>query len=87
MKQLNKQLAQIVIEISAFFELSDDEIVDEDIAIEQLEQIAYYLKEMDKDQIFQFIKYTEELAEVEQKNGNIEKSNFIKTIPDNFGLI
>jgi diadenosine tetraphosphate (Ap4A) HIT family hydrolase len=81
----NKAILRALIDTIMFLEFSDNENINPDAAVAQMEQIASFLQDMDKKEIEQFVE-TCSLVAQEYKD-DAEKTNFILSICENFGLI
>jgi hypothetical protein len=53
---------RIVIDVLCFFELSGDDVIDPDIAVQQMESIAYYLKRLSTEDKAEFSAFATRLA-------------------------
>jgi hypothetical protein len=85
---MNKLLMASIVYLAAFFELSEDDVVDPDAAGQQLEQIAYALQHLTPDEQREFIEFTRDLAASEKSRGaRDELVEFIRLMPVNFNMI
>ncbi|MEM8535048.1 MAG: hypothetical protein AAGF95_29700 [Chloroflexota bacterium] len=82
---MNEVLTQVIINTILFLELSDDEIIDQDAAVSQLEQMASILKQLDEADQKTFIKLIEKFAD-EEDSTDQERIQFLHSIPENLGL-
>jgi hypothetical protein len=84
---MNKHLMGIIIEALVFLELSDDEAINPDFAIQQTELIVSKLDKLnasEKTEFIEFIKsYTANARTAGSSNQRIE---FIKNLPSAIGL-
>lgn len=83
---MNKSLMLAVLEMAMFFELSEDDVIDPDIAVNQLEQLGSILQNLSPGDREELIAYTRELAAEEQRSGQEERADFLLSFGDNFGL-
>jgi hypothetical protein len=74
---------RIVIDASAFFELSGDDVIDPDIALKQLEWIHWELERLDPDEKETLIAFV--LAEAEAAN-DPKLRDFLSGFPQAMGL-
>jgi hypothetical protein len=74
---------RIVIDSSAFFELTDEDVVDPDIALKQLEWIHWELERLDPDEKETLIAFV--LAEAESTN-DPKRRDFLLGFPQAMGL-
>ncbi|HYE73632.1 MAG TPA: hypothetical protein VEF04_09875 [Blastocatellia bacterium] len=79
---------ELIIYQAVFLELSGDDIVDPDAAIEQLEYISWSLQQLSEADRLTFIQFVnEEALKAEAAGSNEELVDFLKTFPEAFGLI
>ena len=83
---MNQPFLQIVVDLVSFLALSDDELVDQDAAVEQLEQVAATLKQLPQGERDQFITFLAESADLAAKSKNHERSEFLRSLPEQLGL-
>jgi hypothetical protein len=78
-----------VIDLAAFLELSDDDVVDPDAAVEQLEILAFNLKHLTQEERQVFIHFiSKTVADLETKElSNDNLVSFLRSLPDSLGLI
>ncbi len=85
--RLTDVLLKCIVEQLVFFELSSDEIVNPDAAVNQMELIAFELSNLmpdDKDIIINYVKhYTEEQKKVGASSKKIE---FLESLSKSIGL-
>ncbi|HJD65893.1 MAG TPA: hypothetical protein LFV91_02250 [Rickettsia endosymbiont of Bembidion nr. Transversale] len=80
---LNKHLIKIVVDILISLEFCSDDMIDQNYAVQIMENIAAELNLMNKEQKKDFVKILEELFEIYKD----EKKDFVKRIGENFGLM
>ncbi|EDM25979.1 hypothetical protein LNTAR_19317 [Lentisphaera araneosa HTCC2155] len=77
------QLFQIILNQLAFHELSDDDSIDPDVAVQQLEQIIYEVCHLDPEILNDFKRYTKMM---EDKEENDELKNVYKCTIDSIEM-
>lgn len=80
---LLRSLAKVVIDQICFLELSSDEVVDPDYAIQQLEVISAELSHLEQTEIAILVAMIRETA---SENDSADRREFILKIPDYLGL-
>ncbi|WP_341793040.1 MULTISPECIES: hypothetical protein [unclassified Rickettsia] len=80
---MNSHLIKIILDIAIFLEFSNEDIINDDSAIQMMESIAYELQKMEESHKNDFIKKINELAN-EYKD---EQKVFVQTFAYNCGLI
>jgi hypothetical protein len=80
---MNSHLIKIILDIAIFLEFSNEDIINDDSAIQMMESIAYELQKMEESHKNDFIKKINELAN-EYKD---EQKVFVQTFAYNYGLI
>nr|WP_253308518.1 hypothetical protein [Rickettsia endosymbiont of Ceutorhynchus assimilis] len=80
---MNSHLIKIILDIAIFLEFSNEDIINDDSAIQMMESIAYELQKMEESHKNDFIKKINELAN-EYKD---EQKVFVQTFAYNWGLI
>ncbi|WP_342269729.1 hypothetical protein [Rickettsia endosymbiont of Orchestes rusci] len=80
---MNSHLIKIILDIVIFLEFSNEDIINDDSAIQMMESIAYELQKMEESHKNDFIKKINELAN-EYKD---EQKVFVQTFAYNWGLI
>jgi hypothetical protein len=84
---MNKVLMRAVIEYALFIGLSEDNIVNEDAAVMQFEQLSWILKGLMPAERNTFVDFIEEMASVESKDPRSKKRvEFLRALADNLGL-
>ncbi|QEG00946.1 hypothetical protein Mal15_50220 [Stieleria maiorica] len=78
---MNKHLMQLTLDMIDFFANCDDDLVDPDVSVAKLEEIAFLLQQLSTRERNQFAKFVEQAAE-----SNEEKSEFYRSVPENIGL-
>lgn len=85
---MNEQLMRAVICTATFFELSGDDIIDPDAALQQMESLSKILRDLSPTEKQKFIDFTQKYALEEEANGaSVERLDFIKSISDSLGLL
>ncbi len=80
-------LVQAVVDALVFFSLSGDEVVNPDAAVEQLEHIASYLKELSDAEKQELLEYFRKAAAQEgATTGNTAKVDFLSSLGECMGL-
>lgn len=76
-----------LIKMITFLGLSDEDVVNEDAATSQLEEVAAILHRLNDHDRREFVRFVQEMAERElAAPGGAERSRFISKIPENLGL-
>ena len=76
---MNELLMRAVVHAAAFLELSPDDVLDPDVAVAQLEDIAHLLRQLsdaDKDQLVAFVQAEAEVASTP------EHREFLREFPE-----
>jgi len=85
---LNEILLRIIIQHLSFLELSSDEIINQDAAIQEIENICSELENLSSVDKKKFRDFVKTYAEIESTAGQPEERvEFIKNIPESLGLI
>ena len=78
-------ILRIIIDHVCFLEFTDEEVLNVDVAVQQMEQIAASLLAVDSEVRVSFERtcraYSKELAAV-----NTELSQFVRALPENIGI-
>jgi hypothetical protein len=80
---MNEVLLQIVVHTTAFFELSDKDVIDPDVALKQLEWIHWELDRLDPDEKETLVAFV--LAEAEATRDPRVRA-FLLEFPQGMGL-
>lgn len=80
---MNRILMEIVVDLICFLELSPDEVVDLDSAVQTLENVCYSLKQLSLDDRQEFVSYLNERI---YKTSSLEEREFLRSLPENIGL-
>jgi hypothetical protein len=75
---------QAVAEVVVFLELAPDERLDPDLAVEQLEQLAVLLQQLDDDERRSFIEFVQRQAERETSD---DRRRVLLELPEALGLL
>ena len=82
-----RELMLIAVEAAAFLELSGDDVVDEDAAVEQMESIAARLQALPPAELEEFLRLVEEEAQRAARKGDRPLAEFLEGFPESFGLL
>ena len=78
----------IAIETLAFLELSDDDTINPDAAVEQMEQIVSILNHLTANEKTEFINFVQKFADSAKTSGAPEKRiQFFRSLPYAIGLV
>jgi hypothetical protein len=80
---VNEILMRAVVEAAAFLELSADGVLDPDIALKELESMAYLLGQLSESEKRQLVAFT--LAEADRVSSD-EYRDFLRQFPEAMGL-
>jgi hypothetical protein len=83
---MNENLMQAVVEAAVFVGTADEDTVDEDAAVEQLEQMAYFLKRLSAEEQREFVDFVKRHADEAAQRGSAERAEFLRSLPSNLGL-
>lgn len=83
---MNRTLMRAVLETLIFLELSDEDVIDPDIAISRLELLASILRELTSPEREVFVQYAKELAMSEEQSGYTKRQEVLLSIEDYLGL-
>ena len=75
-----------IVESAAFLALSGDDVINPDVAVAQLEQLAAILKTLTPSEREEFIAYVQNLASSERRSGNAKRADFLSSLPSDLGL-
>ena len=81
---MNQPILQVVVDLVSFLALSDNEMVDEDAAVEQLEHVAATLKLLPRSELDQFLAF---IAARAAQSEDPERSEFLRSLPEQLGLV
>ncbi len=80
----DEPLMEALIDVLLFLDLGDEEVVDEDAAVEMMEQIGAQLHRLDPSTKQRFVQFVLDRArETESK----EQREALETLPEDFGLV
>jgi hypothetical protein len=82
----HQPLLQVVIDLVSFLALSDDETVNQDAAIQQLEDVAATLKRLPLAERDQFLAFIAESAQRAAQSEDHKRSEFLNSLPEQLGL-
>lgn len=84
---MNATLMRAIVEAVVFAGLSGDEVIQQDAAVAQLEQLASVLKGLSPEERASFLKYVQGMAAAEERDhGRSARVEFLFSIPENLGL-
>lgn len=72
-----------VVEAAAFFELAADDVLDPDVAVKELESIAYLLGQLKEGEKRELTAFTRVEAE---RTSSVEYREFLRQFPETMGL-
>lgn len=81
---LRRILVELVIDMAFFFEMTDDRVLDPDMAVEMLESLSFHLNKMDAEERIIFLDLLRESA---KKYRGSDKEKFILGLPEMIGLV
>ncbi|MCA9135198.1 MAG: hypothetical protein KDB00_00530 [Planctomycetales bacterium] len=82
---MNESLMQIVVDMIEFFANCDDSVLDPDVSVAKLEEIAFLVQQMPDKERELFVKFTQQAAKKIKKDDK-HRSEFYRSIPENLGL-
>jgi hypothetical protein len=80
---VNEILMRAVVEAAAFLELSPDEVLDPDLAVKELESMAYLLGQLTESEKRQLVAFTR--AEADRVSSDDYRA-FLRRFPEHIGL-
>jgi hypothetical protein len=84
---MNPTLMRAVVEAVVFAGLSNDDVIQQDAAVAQLEQLGSILKDLLSQDRAAFVKYVRAMATAEEQDyGRSPRVEFLFSIPENLGL-
>lgn len=84
---MNSTLMRAVVEAVVFAGLSSDDVIQQDAAVAQLEQLGSILKDLPQAERSAFVKYVRTMATAEERDsGRSPRVEFLFSIPENLGL-
>ena len=84
---MNEILIRVIVECAVFFELSDEQCVDADAAVQQIEQMASALQGLSVAERTEVVQYIAFLAKEEQGRGRDRYWQCLRDLPEALGLI
>lgn len=85
---MNEILMRLVAENLAFLELTDEELIDPDIAVRQLESITDSLQKLSKDERLTFLRFVDDMMIPEARAAhNQEAAELYGRIGEDLGLL
>jgi hypothetical protein len=72
-------LIDVIVQTILFLELSDETIIDDDAAVEMMEQMAFTLQKLKPDSRTQFVRY---LRDCIQKSGNVTEREVLESFAE-----
>jgi|GEM_PF-5147550 len=82
MCKIDKNIARVIADVAVLFEFSSDELINDDVAVGALEQMAYNLNLLDRESKDML---KEAFSEISCEYDN-EKCEFVRELCDSFGL-
>ncbi len=83
---MNEALMQAVVDAVAFLALSDDTVVDQDAALQQLEHMSSVLGGLGPVERAAFLAFVAARARQAHDDGDQERSEFLRALPEQLGL-
>ena len=84
---MNPTLMRAVVEAIVFAGLSNDQVIQQDAAVAQLEQLASILKGLPQQERTAFVTYVQTMATAEERDsGRSPRVEFLLSIPESLGL-
>ena len=84
---MNEALMRCVVEAAAFFATVSDDVLNPDVAVEQLEQLSYFLKRLEHGERELFERYIKKLYDEELRAGApAVRLEFLESAFANLGL-
>jgi hypothetical protein len=80
---MNEILMRAVVEAAAFLELSEDNVLDSDVAVSELESMAHLLGQLDKSEKRQLIAFTQAEA---SRVSSVDYRDFLRQFPNAMSL-
>jgi hypothetical protein len=84
---MNPSLMKAIIDLAAFLSLSEDDVVNEDSALFQLEQLAATLHQLSDTERQVFVDYIQQVASAERVSASQERIEFLENLAENLGVI
>ena len=82
-EKVNVTFVKIIADFSIFLEFSNDDVLNEDIAIEMMEQLASRLQSLSEDERSSL---TEQFHELSLSYTDNDKADFVRDLPESFGI-
>ena len=85
---MNRILMQALVEYAVFLGLSEDDVLDPDIAVAQLEQLTWMLKGLSAPEREVLTRFIEEMVITESQDpgSSKERTEFISSLPEELRL-
>jgi len=80
---MNEILMRAVVEAAAFLELAADDVLDPDVAVKELESMAYLLGQLNESEKRQLVAFTQAEAD---RASSVEYREFLRQFPEAMGL-
>ena len=80
---MNEILMRAVVEAAAFLELATDDVLDHDIAVKELESMAYLLGQLNESEKRELVAFTEAEAD---RTVSADYGEFLRQFPEAMGL-
>ena len=80
---MHEILMRAVVEAAAFLELAADDVLDPDVAVKELESMAYRLGQLNESEKRQLVAFTQAEAD---RASSVEYREFLRQFPEAMGL-
>jgi hypothetical protein len=81
--RMNEILMRAVVEAAAFLEMAADDVIDPDVAVKELESMAYLLGQLNESEKRQLVAFTQAEAD---RASSVEYREFLRQFPEAMGL-
>lgn len=82
-----EQLTQIIVEFATFLEFTEADVLDPDIAVQELEHIAESLRHLNSADRNEFVSQIRKIVDEARLSGeSAERLAFLENLPENLGL-
>jgi hypothetical protein len=78
---INDQLVKAIVDIAVFLEFTDEKLLNADVALAAMEQLASELQKMPLDEKDMFVRRCRDVAE-----SYGEKEQFVRDLPESLGI-
>jgi hypothetical protein len=83
---MNRILTEIIVDLLVFLEMSSDDIVDPDAAVQQIDTVAYHLRQLGKNDRDIIVGYIQEIAHADEFAERPDLQRFLSSLPESLGL-